>query len=67
MFSKGKLILSVPDDEEDEEILRTKLYPRSLASFGMVDGTRCLVSDDRQRFNLQLTVRDRYEAKRGLG
>ena len=53
------MILSAPDDEEDEEIMRKKLYPRTLASFGIKDGTRCLVTDDRQRFNVQLTVRNR--------
>ena len=37
----GKLIFEPVEDDDDEEreILETKIFPRTLASFGVGDGT----------------------------
>lgn len=50
-------IISAPEDEEDREILVSKVYPRTLASFGVTDGAQFAVSDDLQKTTLRMTIR----------
>ncbi len=52
------MILSAPEDEEEKEAMESKIYPKTLADFGIKDGTTCIVSDERQRLTLRLIVRD---------
>eukprot|EP00049_Salpingoeca_infusionum_P013170 m.246172 g.246172 ORF g.246172 m.246172 type:complete len:508 (+) comp15374_c1_seq19:896-2419(+) len=60
-LTTGKVIVSVPEDEEEEEIMTTKIFPRTLASFGMVDGVECKVSDEQQAYTLTLLFRHSTE------
>ncbi|EDQ87356.1 uncharacterized protein MONBRDRAFT_33435 [Monosiga brevicollis MX1] len=63
-LSDGRMILAAPDEDDDEDdrrILETKLYPRTLASFNIGDGSECKVTDDLQGMILTLTFRQTEE------
>eukprot|EP00055_Hartaetosiga_balthica_P003557 m.8183 g.8183 ORF g.8183 m.8183 type:complete len:611 (-) comp3048_c0_seq1:133-1965(-) len=62
-LSSGKEVLYVPEDDEEKDMLETKLYPRLLSSFEIIDGSKCTVTDDRQgNFRLVLIFRQWDEA-----
>ncbi|EGD75511.1 hypothetical protein PTSG_06582 [Salpingoeca rosetta] len=62
VLASGAEMIAAPEDEEEEHILKTKVYPRTLASFGIRDGTACSVMDDMQaNFKLSLVFRQADE------
>lgn len=65
--AQGVVIVSAPEDEEDRQVLEAKVYPRTLQSFGVGDGTQFTVTDDLQQYKMTLTVRQREVPESDLG
>eukprot|EP01147_Barroeca_monosierra_P006382 gene6382-9303_t len=48
VLASGQELLGIPEDDDEREEMVKKIYPRTLSSFNITDGTKCTVSDDLQ-------------------